>query len=451
MDKQLKGEGVKIKEFLPKQHHASINWEELIEEKDVAAVNAPLDAKSLIVGRVGIMLLSVGTGGWRVLDAMNVISKILNIKCNADIGLTSINVTCFTEADMNTQSLSIGNTGINTDKLDRINAFLREFVNMEGNMTLGEVHRRLEEIMAKKANYSPVKAGMAAGIACFGFTFLLGGGIVEMICAFIGAFFGNWFRRVLIDRKVALIANVSLPVAFACTVTILIYIAVMRIWGVAAIREAGYVCAILFVIPGFPLINGGFDLAKLHLRSGIERITYAMIIILTATYIGWIVAYFFNFHPGELGSIEFSIPMHIVLRILCSFLGVFGFSLMYDSPKKMAFAAACIGMIANTLRLELVDLAGFPPAFAAFCGALTAGLLAAVVCRKVHMTRIALSIPSIVIMVPGMYMYEAFYKFGTSDVVSGAGWFISACLVVMSIQLGLIAARIITDERFRRV
>ena len=42
----------------------------------------------------------------------------------------------------------------------------------------------------------------------------------------------------------------------------------------------------------------------------------------------------------------------------------------------MAATAALIGAIANSLRLELVDLTGMPAPAAAFAGALTAGLLA---------------------------------------------------------------------------
>ena len=33
-------------------------------------------------------------------------------------------------------------------------------------------------------------------------------------------------------------------------------------------HEAGYICAMLFIIPGFPFITSGIDLAKLDLRSG---------------------------------------------------------------------------------------------------------------------------------------------------------------------------------------
>ena len=39
----------------------------------------------------------------------------------------------------------------------------------------------------------------------------------------------------------------------------------------------------LFIIPGFPFITSGIDLAKLDMRSGMERLTYALIIVLVAT------------------------------------------------------------------------------------------------------------------------------------------------------------------------
>lgn len=35
-----------------------------------------------------------------------------------------------------------------------------------------------------KSQYAPWQVGLAAGLACAGFIFLLGGGIFEVICAF---------------------------------------------------------------------------------------------------------------------------------------------------------------------------------------------------------------------------------------------------------------------------
>ena len=112
---------------------------------------------------------------------------------------------------------------------------------------------------------------------------------------------------------------------------------------------------------------------------------------------------------------------------------------MFNSPVRLAVAAAGIGAVANTLRLELVDLANIPPAAAAFIGALTAGLLAS----------LSVTVPSIVIMVPGLYLYRGFYNLGIMSLSVAASWFASAILIIAALPLGLIFARILTDKAFR--
>ena len=96
---------------------------------------------------------------------------------------------------------------------------------------------------------------------------------------------------------------------------------------------------------------------------------------------------------------------------------------MFNSPVRLAATAAGIGAIANTLRLEMVDMTAIPPAGAAFVGALTAGILASLIKSKVGYPRISLTVPSIVIMVPGMYLYRGFYNLGIMSLGPAASWF----------------------------
>ena len=101
------------------------------------------------------------------------------------------------------------------------------------------------------------------------------------------------------------------------------------------------------------------------------------------------------------------------------------------------------------LRLELVDLVSFPPAAAAFVGAFTAGILASLLKKYVGYPRISITVPSIVIMVPGLYLYKAFYNLGVMSLETSASWLASALLIILALPLGLIFARIITDRSFR--
>ena len=206
----------------------------------------------------------------------------------------------------------------------------------------------------------------------------------------------------------------------------------------------------LFIIPGFPFITSGIDMAKQDMRSGLERLAYAIMIVVVATLTAWLMALLLRLQPMDFLPLALPVWARILLRLAMSFCGVFGFSLMFNSPVKLASVAAVIGALSNTLRLELVSLAGFPPAAAAFLGALAAGLLASVYKQRSGYPRITITVPSIVIMVPGLYFYRAVYDLGTMNLSDSASWLVASLLIVISLPLGLICARILTDSSFRR-
>ena len=139
----------------------------------------------------------------------------------------------------------------------------------------------------------------------------------------------------------------------------------------------------------------------------------------------------------------------IIFRAIASFLAVLGFSLMFNSPLRMAVTAGIIGMVSNVFRLELIEFTGIPIYIASFLATLIAGLLASATKKLTGYPRLTITVPSIVIMVPGMYMYKGVYYMALEEMQTGGMWLSKAILVICSLSLGLIAARIITDKNFR--
>lgn len=426
-------------------------WHEYTDKEgqNLPVVQASLTEKASIIGRAGIMLLSCGTGAWRVRSSMNTLAEVMGVTCTADIGLMSIEYTCFDGQDGFTQSLCLTNTGVNTSKLNRLEHFIQDFETEGKDMSGEQLHDLLDNIEEIHGLYSPIALGIAAALACGGFTFLLGGGPIEMFCAFVGAGLGNFLRCKLTKHHYTLFLGIVLSVSLAC----LSYAGLLKLGeiflGLSVKHEAGYICAMLFIIPGFPFITSGIDLAKLDLRSGLERLTYSIIIVLVATMFAWIMAMLLRLQPQDFTSVNLSDVSRLVLRLIASFCGVFGFSIMFNSSIPMAATAALIGSVANTLRLELVDFTGIPAVAAAFIGALTAGLLASFIKKNNGYPRISLTVPSIVIMVPGLYLYRAFYNFGIMSLTEAVSWFSIAIMIIIALPLGLIFARILTDRTFR--
>ena len=432
------------------KNHMEIPWHDYTsDDSNTLIKESGLIEKASVIGRVGLIMLSCGTGAWRVRTSMNRLSKELHVTCTVDVGLMSIEFNCFDGKDCVSQSLSIANTGVNTSKLYRMEQFVDNFPKEDAHLTGEEIHKRLDEIEKIHTLYSPVKLGLAAALACCGFTFLLGGGPIEMLFAFIAAGVGNIVRTKLIKHHFTLFLNIAASISIACLVYAICFNVAESVLGIAHVHEAGYICSMLFIIPGFPFITSGIDLAKLDLRSGLERLTYSIIIILVATMFAWIMALLLKLQPQDFTTIHMSKILLLVLRIITSFCGVFGFSIMFNSSIPMAATAACIGAVANTLRLELIDFTHMPYSVAAFIGALTAGLLASFIKSNNGYPRISLTVPSIVIMVPGLYLYRAIYNFGIMSLTEAVSWFSLAIMIIMALPLGLIFARILTDKTFR--
>lgn len=449
-DKEISANDFEPTEHLSDKHHMAIPWHDFFTNDNFTpAYEANLVERAAIVGRIGLMMLSYGTGAWRVRDSMNTVARTLKMTCSVDIGLVSLEYTCMDAHHSYTQAISLPSTSVNTTKLSQMERFIKEFDQHGSEMTIGEIHSRLEEIAHSKGNYAPYQVGLAAALACSAFVFLLGGGPVEMFCSFIGAGLGNYVRRKMIDHHITLFAGVAVAVAVACLSYLLALSLMQLTFNVSSRHEAGYIGAMLFIIPGFPFITSGLDISKLDMRSGLERMTYAIAIITVATLVGWIVALMVNLRPENFQALPLSALMIFLLRLPASFCGVFGFSIMFNSTPKMAAIAGCIGAIANTLRLELTDLTGIPAGAAAFLGALVAGLLASIVKRKIQYPQISITVPSIVIMVPGLYMYRAMYNIGLTSISVGTLWMTKALMIVVFLPMGLIAARILTDSKWR--
>ncbi|MCH5357970.1 threonine/serine exporter family protein [Limosilactobacillus reuteri] len=449
-DKEISANDFEPTEHLSDKHHMAIPWHDFFTNDNFTpAYEANLVERAAIVGRIGLMMLSYGTGAWRVRDSMNTVARTLKMTCSVDIGLVSLEYTCMDAHHSYTQAISLPSTSVNTTKLSQMERFIKEFDQNGSEMTIGEIHSRLEEIAHSKGNYAPYQVGLAAALACSAFVFLLGGGPVEMFCSFIGAGLGNYVRRKMIDHHITLFAGVAVAVAVACLSYLLALSLMQLTFNVSSRHEAGYIGAMLFIIPGFPFITSGLDISKLDMRSGLERMTYAIAIITVATLVGWIVALMVNLRPENFQALPLSALMLFLLRLPASFCGVFGFSIMFNSTPKMAAIAGCIGAIANTLRLELTNLAGIPAGAAAFLGALVAGLLASIVKRKIQYPQISITVPSIVIMVPGLYMYRAMYNIGLTSISVGTLWMTKALMIVVFLPMGLIAARILTDSKWR--
>ncbi|MDO8143722.1 MULTISPECIES: threonine/serine exporter ThrE family protein [Isoptericola] len=414
---------------------------------------APDDAEIELIRRSGVALrvgrlsLSAGTGSYRVKASMARAARALGIERHqAHVTLTEITTTSHRGPSFRTEVTEVRSVGINADRLCALERFAQD-VERDQPVSVEDATARLDRIQDKPPLYPAALNALWAAMACAAFAFLNHGGVVEIAGVFLGAGLGQALRRALIHRGWNQFGVTMLAAALATTTYVGFLAAFGALGGAATNHEAGYVSAVLFLVPGFPLVTGALDLAKLDFSAGLARLTYALMILTSAALSVWGVSMVVGLDPVPAEPMGLDPALLVSLRALASFLGVLGFALMFNSPWSMALAAASIGMVANTGRLWLVD-ADVPVQAAAAAAALLVGLLAAVVAPRMNVPRVTVSVPAVVIMVPGASAYRAIYHVSNGATSEALTYAVEATLVVAALAIGLAIARMLTDPEW---
>ena len=394
--------------------------------------------------RMGKAMLSSGTGSYRVKTAMQQVARSFGLdRHQAHVTLTEITTTSHRGAIFRTEVAEVRSIGVNAHRLG-------ELTNLANGLRPGarveDVNAELDRIEALPPLYPGVLNALFAAIACGAFAYLNNGGVIEVVGVFFAAGLGQYVRRFFLHRKINQFGVTMVAAAVACLVYLLFVLA-LDAWGGGAgsSHEAGYISAVLFLVPGFPLVTGSLDLAKLDFSAGVARIVYAMLILTSAALSVWAVSKVTGLNADPVAAADVPALLQAALRLVASALGVLGFALMFNSPLRMAVAAAWIGMVANTLRLELADL-GVAIQAATMVATLVVGLLAAWVAPRMGIPRITVSVPAVVIMVPGAAAYRAVVGLNNGDAEAAVTSGVQAVFVVISIAIGLAAARMLTDR-----
>lgn len=392
--------------------------------------------------RAGTLMAAAGTGAYRVKEAMNRIGRALSIdSVHAEVTLNTV-VASFSRGDqLHTQVGIVPSISVNAGRIGELESLS---LTVPHRVAPSEIEAQPDAIAARPVRYSRWETTLAAMLACGAFCFLNNGGWIECLGVAAGAGAGQALRATLARHRLNQLGVALLSGLLACVVYLLATGLLIGAGYPSLRHDAGYVSSVLFLIPGFPLITAGLDLARLDFSAGISRLTYAVLMMVVASIATWSVAYAVHLTPHAAPPLDLDADVLLLLRLAASFVGVYGFASMFNTPARVAMGAAAIGMVANTLRLSLGD-AGLPLQAATPAAALLVGLLAAWCSPRLACPRITLSVPAVLIMIPGTATYRAlvFGNLGLlQDAMNNA---FQAIFITAGIATGLAVARMLTD------
>lgn len=404
-------------------------------------------ARTDAVMRLGAMMLGAGGSSARVRDSMERAAHALGIEeLHTRVGMTDIVATASRGPLFRTRVAEIRRPAIDADRLTEIK---RLTSSLRPGTSAPQLQRDLDAIAARPRRYPDILRVLGAAFACAAFALLGNGGWQEFLAVGIAAGAGQFVRM----RLARLRTNDFLVVFVAAGTSLLLYLgatALLAALGApGAQHDAAMTSAVLYLVPGFPLVTGALDLARLDLNAGIARVVYATLLLLATGTAVWGVAALFHTSVSQTASPVFDEPLLSVVRLLAGFVGVLGFAVLFDTPPAIALTAAALGAVAGVGRLALVDAEATPP-LAAAVAAFAVGAGAFLFGDRLRAARVTLTVPAVLIMVPGAAAYRAITGVIAGDTLAAIQSGLTAVFVVVALAIGLTVARVLTEREWTR-
>lgn len=404
-------------------------------------------ARTDAVLRLGVLMLGAGASSARVRDGMERAAQAVGIdQLNARIGMTDLVVTTSRGQMFRTRVAEIRHSVVNADHLTELK---RLTARLHPGMGPAALQHELDAIESRPRRYPELVRVLAAALACAAFALLNNGGWQEFIAVGLAAGGGQWVRM----RVGRLQTNEFLVVFLSAVTALLVYLGVAEVFTLlgapGAQHDAAVTSAVLFLVPGFPLVTGALDLARLDLNAGIARVVYATLILLATGTAVWGIAAIFQASVTQTATPLFDEPVLTVMRLVAGFVGVLGFAVLFDTPLAIALTAASLGAVANAGRLAMVD-AGSTAPIAAAAAAAVVGLGAALFGDRLRAARVTLTVPAVLIMVPGAASYRAISGVISGDTLAAVQNGFGAVFVVVALAIGLTVARVLTEREWSR-
>ncbi|MDO5032240.1 threonine/serine exporter ThrE family protein [Corynebacterium sp.] len=397
-----------------------------------------------VVLRLGMMLMGAGTSGYRVLRGMKRAARALGFdRLDANVGVTQITCTFHRGRDFRTVVSQQHSPAVDASRIEALEDLTHR--HLYYGMSAEEIDGMLDEIESHvRKRWSGWVLALAAAVACAAFAVLNFFPAYAVALVALAAAGGQatrwWLQRRHVHQLGCIVA--------AGTVASLLYFFTTELLAALELADpaefsSGYVAAVLFLVPGFPLFSAIIDLARFDFDSGLSRLTYALTVIVAATFSVAVVSWFTDLEPTPAAA--HPRPEWFAAAAVASFVGIAGFAFLFNSSRRMVLVAAAVGTVANMVRLGLIE-AGFTHYIAAFIGGLVVGLLGAVAARSAHLPRITTTVPASVIMIPGTSMFRTVYHLNVGDMDQAVSDLATASMAVLAIGCGLILARLLTDK-----
>lgn len=406
-----------------------------------------LVAQSGVVMKLGLLLLKSGASAYRVKNSMARLARAVGLEeHHSQVTFTEITTSAYAQGNFRTEIGEQRVMGISAYRIDLISDFVST---LPDKISPAEASAELDRIASLPHLYQRWMLTLASAFACAGFAFLNSGGPIECAIVFLAAGLGQFMRATLMKREVN-----HLAIWFICgMLSAGLYVG--TIWPLTAAgmigehHMVGFISSILFLVPGFPLVTGMLDLARFDFSSAIARLVYVSLLLLSASSAVWLLAFLFKLPLEVAPALHMDPLVRYSLQVLASFIAAYGFAMLFSAMPTSALWAGIIAALVNPARILLTE-SGLAPQLSVFLAAFMGALLAEIIAPlyKHRYSRVSLSVPAIVTMVPGVTFYRSMAHLSDGNISEATSGMVSVFLIFFAIGMGLVASRFIMDQNW---
>lgn len=276
---------------------------------------------------------------------------------------------------------------------------------------------------------------LAIGLASASFCLIFGGHAVEALYTLLAAILGALVKFVCTKLEINGYITIA---ASAFSATLMAYLT-MYLPGAINPFLPIVACA-LTLIPGVPLINSVDDFLNNYLTSGMTRLTHTILIMLAMTF-GIAGAVGITDVPS-FTAVPIAPESLYMAQALAAAMAAFGFSVMFNVPKRYIIAA-CLGAIltVDTRDILMVKF-NMGMASASFFGAAVLSIFYFSASRFFHAPVFVVTIPAIIPLIPGVLLYRFLFAIidishaSMDELLTAFQTGVEAMLILLGISLG---------------
>lgn len=404
------------------------NLKNLKEDKEI-------ERKIQLILRVGKVLMESGADTNRIVRNMKrvgVFMKIPERRLQIHITFTTIMV------NINTGDKSITNFqkcyrhGVDMTAISGISKLSWRAI--EQDYSLYEFEKELRFICLRKRYYKKPLVMISAGLACGGFSLLFGGDFFAFIYTSICAMIGYWTRMKCNLLKFNPYASIAIS-AFIATICayFIHFMPTNTPWH-------PLIACSLFIVPGIPLINAIDDLVDNYITAGMTRAINTLLMIGSMTF-G--IAFAIKLCVvQDFTSLSISSNSFLVCAVAASVAAI-GFATIFNMPPRLLIVVACGAIISVGVRNFLMLEYDCSQATASLAGAVIVSLLSLKAVHIVHAPSHVLTIPSVIPLIPGVFMYRLLFSIINLENVDNMSYHhvlnngVNTTLILLAIAVGV--------------